>query len=91
LRGALIWIQRVIGQPKVLAEALRKIAFGGLFPLKKRESAFRSYWRAEWLRFEPPSAGILRVSQLEKVGDPQRMRHTFLTSTRNSLKDFVQA
>ncbi|MCW3982225.1 MAG: M48 family metalloprotease [Candidatus Bathyarchaeota archaeon] len=82
---------KMIGQPKILAETLRKIAFRRLFPLQKREPAFRVYRRVEWLRFDPHPPAYFRISQLEEVKDPQKIRHTFFTSIRNSLKDFVEA
>jgi len=75
---------KIIGQPKVMAEALRKIAFRRLFPLYKREPAFRGYRRSEWLRFDPHPPAYYRIAQLEGLEEPEKIKHTFLKSIRFS-------
>ncbi len=80
-----------IGQPKVMAEALRKIAFRRLFPLKKREPSFRGYRRSEWLRFDPHPPAYFRIAQLERLQSPEKIEHTFLKSVKDALKGFLRA
>ena len=82
---------KVIGQPKVMAEALRKIAFRRLFPLHKREPAFRGYRRSEWLRFDPHPPAYFRIAQLEGLEEPEKIKHTFLKSIKDALKGFLRA
>ena len=82
---------KMIGQPKVLAEALRKIAFRRLFPLYKREPAFQGYRRSEWLRFDPHPPAYFRIAQLETLEEPQKIRHTFFKSIKENLKGFLRA
>jgi len=82
---------KMIGQPKVLAEALRKIAFRRLFPLYKREPAFRGYRRSEWLRFDPHPPAYFRIAQLEGLEEPEKIKHTFLKSIKDALQGFLRA
>jgi len=82
---------KIIGQPKVMAEALRKIAFRRLFPLFRREPAFRGYRRFEWLRFEPHPPVYFRIDRLEELQEPEKIEHTFLKSIRDNLTGFLRA
>ena len=82
---------KVIGQPKVMAEALRKIAFKRLFPLYKREPSFRGYRRSEWLQFDPHPPVYFRIAQLEGLEEPKKIKHTFLKSVKDALKGFLRA
>lgn len=82
---------KTIGQPKVLAEALRKIAFKRLFPLFKREPEFSGYRRMEWLQFDPHPPIYFRIAQLESLEEPEKIKHTFLTAVRDNLKGFLRA
>ncbi len=82
---------KMIGQPKVMAEALRKIAFRRLFPLNKREPAFRGYRRSEWIRFDPHPPAYFRIAQLEGLKEPEKIKHTFLKSIKDALKGFLRA
>ena len=82
---------KMIGQPKVLAEALRKIAFRRLFPLYKREPAFQGYRRSEWLRFDPHPPAYFRIAQLETLQKPEEIKHTFFKSIKDNLKGFLRA
>jgi heat shock protein HtpX len=82
---------KVIGQPKVLADALRKIGFRRLFPLYKREPEFRGYRRSEWLRFDPHPPTYHRIAQLENLEEPEKIEHTFLRTVKDNLKGFLRA
>ncbi len=80
-----------IGQPQVLAEALKKIAFRRLFPLVKREPAFRGYRRIEWLQLEPHPPAYFRIARLTAVTEPDQITRPFLTSIKDSLRGFLRA
>jgi heat shock protein HtpX len=82
---------KMIGQPVVMAEALRKIAFRWLFPLRKREAAFRGHRRIEWLRFDPHPPAYFRIARLEGLREPTKIKHTLLQSIKDSLKGFLRA
>ncbi len=82
---------KMIGQPEVMAEALRKIAFRRLFPLYKREPAFRGYRRSEWLRFDPHPPVYFRIARLERIEEPEKVKHTFLKSIKDAFKGFLRA
>jgi heat shock protein HtpX len=82
---------KVIGQPKVLAEALRKIGFRRLFPLYKREPAFKGYRRSEWLRFDPHPPAYHRIAQLENLKEPEKIEHTLLRTIKDNIKGFLRA
>ena len=81
---------KFIGQPKVLAEALRKIGFRRLFPLYKREPAFQGYRRSEWLQFDPHPPAYYRIAHLENLGDSEKIEHTFLRTVKDTIKGFLR-
>jgi heat shock protein HtpX len=81
---------KMIGQPKAMAEGLKKIAFRRLFPLNKREPAFRGYRKIEWLRFDPHPPEYFRIARLEKLQAPKQIQNTFLTSIKDSLTEFLR-
>jgi len=81
---------KIIGQPKVMAEALRKIGFRRLFPLYKREPSFKDYRRSEWLRFDPHPPAYHRIAQLEKLKDPSKIEHTFLKTVKDNIIGFLK-
>jgi len=81
---------KIIGQPKVMAEALRKISFKRLFPLYRREPAFKDYRRSEWLRFDPHPPAYHRIAQLEKLEDPAKIEHTFLKTVKDNIIGFLK-
>jgi len=82
---------KMIGQPKVMAEALRKIAFRRLFPLYKREPKFRSFRRSEWLQFDPHPPAYFRIAQLDGLQEPEKIKNTFFMSIKEALKGFLRA
>ncbi len=82
---------KVIGQPKVMADALRKIGFKRLFPLYTREPEFRGYRRSEWLRFDPHPPAYHRIAQLENLKEPEKIKHTFFRTVKENLKGFFRA
>jgi heat shock protein HtpX len=82
---------KILGQPKVMAEALKKIAFKRLFPLNKREPTFRGYRRAEWLQMEPHPPIYFRIARLEKLEEPLKIQNTFIQSIKDSLSNFLRS
>ena len=80
----------VIGQPKVLAEALKKIGFRRLFPLNKREPEFKDYRKFEWLRFDPHPPAYHRIAQLESLKEPEKIKHTFLRTVKDNIKGLLK-
>lgn len=82
---------KLIGQPQVMAEALRKIAFRRLFPLIKREPAFRGYRRIEWLQLAPHPPAYFRIARLNELTEPEKIKNTFLKSIKDSLNGFLRA
>jgi heat shock protein HtpX len=82
---------KILGQPKVLAEALKKIAFKRLFPLQKREPAFRGYRRSEWLQLEPHPPLYFRIARLENLRDSVMVQNTFIQSIKDSLTHFLRS
>jgi len=75
-----------IGQPKVLAEALRKIAFRRL-----QFERLPSYRIQGWMGWDPHPPIYFRVARLEKLDDVKKVRHPFLQSVRDNIKGFVDA
>jgi heat shock protein HtpX len=82
---------KLIGQPKVLAKALKKIGFRRLFPLYKREPEFKEYRRSEWFRFDPHPPVYHRISQLEKLKNAEKIQHTFFRTVKDNIKAFINA
>ena len=82
---------KVIGKPKVMAEALRKIGFRKLFPLYKREPEFRTYRIMEWLQLDPHPPTYFRIERLENLDEPQKIRNTFLRSAKDNLRGLMNA
>jgi heat shock protein HtpX len=80
---------KVLGQPKILAEALRKIGFRRLFPLNKREPEFKGYRRSEWLRFDPHPPAYHRIATLDNLKEPEKIKHTFLRTVKNNIKGLL--
>lgn len=81
----------IIGNPKAMAEALRKIGFRSLFPLNKREPEFWRYRFLEWLRLDPHPPIYFRVERLENLKDPEKIKNTFLQSIKDNFKGLVRA
>ena len=81
----------VIGRPKVMAEALKKIGFRRLFPLYKREAEFKSYRVMEWLQLDPHPPIYFRVERLENLDESQKIKNTFLRSIKDNLRGLIRA
>jgi heat shock protein HtpX len=81
---------KIIGHPRAMATALRKIAFRHLFPLDKREATYREVRRSEWLLFDPHPPAQFRIARLERIDDPAKIRNTFLESVKDTFSELTQ-
>jgi len=74
----------VVGQPEVLAGALEKIGFQRL--LFERTPSFRLQ---EWIGFDPHPPIYFRVSRLEKLKAPVKVKYPLLRSIKDVLSGFA--
>ncbi|UCH37283.1 MAG: M48 family metalloprotease [Candidatus Bathyarchaeota archaeon] len=81
---------KMLRHPQALAEALKKIAFRRLFPLSKREPAFRGYRRLEWFQLDPHPPAYFRIARLEQLDDPDQLANTLVQSIRDSVNGFLR-
>jgi len=75
-----------IGQPKVLAEALRKIGFR-----KLQFERMPSYKIQGWIGWDPHPPIYFRVARLEKLDAPEKVRHTMIQSIKDNIRGFLDA
>jgi heat shock protein HtpX len=75
-----------IGQPKVLAEALRKIGFRRL-----QFERMPSYRFREWLGWDPHPPIYFRVARLEKLEAPEKIRYPLIQSIKDNIRGFLNA
>jgi heat shock protein HtpX len=76
----------MIGQPKVLAEALEKIGFQRL--LYERTPYFRVQ---EWLGLDPHPPIYFRVDRLEKLQTPDKIKHPLIQSIKDVTSGFIDS
>jgi heat shock protein HtpX len=76
----------VMGQPEVLAGALEKIGFQRL--LFERTPSFRVQ---EWIGFDPHPPIYFRVSRLDKLKTPVKVKHPLLQSIRDVFSGFFES
>lgn len=74
----------VIGQPKIMAESLRKIGFQRL-PYEKRSPL------ASWLRWDTHPPLYFRIERLERMSTPPRVKHPLLQSAHDVIRGFRSA
>jgi len=77
---------KVLGQPRILAQALRKIGFHRL--QLERSPSFRIM---EWIGWDPHPPIYFRVEQLEKLEAPERLGNPLVQSIRNNIEGFLKA
>lgn len=77
---------KVVGQPQVLAQALRKIGFRRL-----QMERVPSYRLQEWTGFDLHPPIYFRVERLEKLSSPEEIRHPFLESARDVIRGFLSS
>jgi len=75
-----------IGQPQVLAEALRKIGFRRL-----RFERSSDYRIQSWLGLDPHPPTYFRVDRLEKLKMPSRIRYPLIQSIKDVINGFRSA
>ncbi len=76
----------VIGEPKILAEALEKIGFRRL--LFERVPSFRVQ---EWISLDPHPPIYFRTEKLKQLVDPREIKHAFIKSARDVTKGFLDS
>jgi len=75
-----------IGQPQVLAEALRKIGF------RRLQFERMPQYRAQgWLSWDPHPPTYFRIARLERMKTPVRVKHPLLQSTKDVIRGFRSA
>jgi heat shock protein HtpX len=76
-----------IGNPKVLAEALRKIGFRRL--QFERSPAYRLQ---DWITWDPHPPLYFRIARLEKMENtPIEVKHTLIQSAKDCIRGFFAA
>jgi heat shock protein HtpX len=76
----------MMGQPKVLAGALEKIGFHRL--LYERTPSFRVQ---EWVGLDPHPPIYFRVSRLEKLKVPVKVKHPLIQSIKDVTSGFIES
>lgn len=72
-----------IGQPKVLAEALRKIGFRKLQIERARAG------RTGWIGWDPHPPISFRIARLEKLETPVKVKHLLIQSAKDVVNGFL--
>jgi heat shock protein HtpX len=75
-----------IGQPQVLAEALRKIGF-----FRLREERLPPYRLMGWLRWDPHPPLYFRIDRLESMGGPPHVPRPLAQSAKDVFRGFAAA
>jgi heat shock protein HtpX len=73
-----------IGNPKILAEALRKIGFRRLQFERFRASKFQ-----DWVTWDPHPPIYFRIERLEKYEPTLEVKHTFVQSAKDCIRGFL--
>jgi heat shock protein HtpX len=76
-----------LGNPKVLAEALRKIGFRRL-----QSSRSPAYRVQEWITWDPHPPLYFRIARLEKMENTKiEVKHTLIQSAKDCIRGFFAA
>ena len=75
-----------IGNPRIMAGALRKIGFRRL--RLQRSSAARL---ADWITWDPHPPIYFRVARLEKLAPNTQVKHAFIQSAKDCIRGFLEA
>jgi len=75
-----------IGQPEVLAEALRKIGYR-----KLQFERIPAYKIQGWIGWDPHPPIYFRVARLEKLESPEKVKHTLIQSIKDNIRGFLAA
>jgi heat shock protein HtpX len=76
----------VIGQPKVLAEALQKIGYRRL-----QYERLPTFKIQSWLRWDPHPPTYFRIDRLEKMKTPVEVKHPLIQSAKDVFNGFKSA
>jgi len=76
----------VIGQPNVLAEALRKIGFRRL-----QFERLPAYKIQDWIGWDPHPPIYFRVARLEKLEALEKVKHPLIQSIKDNVRGFLAA
>jgi heat shock protein HtpX len=82
---------KAIGQPLVMAEALRKIVYRQLFTTNRDMSRSQGSRRAEWLRMDPHPPAYFRIQQLERLEAADLSSSTLLKAIKDNIRGFLEA
>ena len=75
-----------IGNPKILAEALRKIGFRRL-----QFERSPSYKIQDWITWDPHPPIYFRIERLEKLDAGKEIKHTLIQSAKDCVRGFFAA
>ncbi|MCW4019993.1 MAG: M48 family metalloprotease [Candidatus Bathyarchaeota archaeon] len=75
-----------LGQPKVLAEALRKIGFR-----KLQFERLPSYKIQGWVGWDPHPPIYFRVARLENLEAPEKVKHPLIQSVKDNIRGFLDS
>jgi len=75
-----------IGNPKVLAGALRKIGFRRL-----QFERYPSYRIQEWITWDPHPPLYFRIKRLEKLEPAKEVKHSLVQSAKDCIQGFLAA
>lgn len=75
-----------IGQPQVMAEALRKIGFR-----KLQFERVPAYRLQGWIGWDPHPPIYFRISRLEKLETPEKVKHPLIQSVKDNVRGFLAA
>jgi heat shock protein HtpX len=73
----------VIGQPQVMAEALRKIGFRRL-----QYERMPQYRAQGWLSWDPHPPTYFRITRLERMKAPVEIKHPLIQSAKDVIRGF---
>jgi heat shock protein HtpX len=74
-----------VGQPEILAGALRKIGYRRIQLERLHSSRIES-----WVNWNPHPPISFRVDRLESLEEPQKIRHPFLKSIKDCVEGFLR-
>lgn len=74
-----------IGEPKILANALRKIGFRRL-----QLETTRGYALQEWIGWDPHPPVYFRIARLEGLKEPEKIKHPLIRSIKDNIKGFLK-
>jgi len=75
-----------LGNPKTLAEALRKIGFRRL-----QFERMPTYRLQEWFGWDPHPPLYFRIARLERIKDVTSIKHPFIQSIKDNIAGFLEA